>query len=142
MTILKASESSFIFGGFTIATWDSSGKWKPDPHAFLFSLTNKDKQPCKMKIYPNQHQYAIRCYAGFGPTFGDGKDIYVASNSNTNTISYSNLGDTYTHPKYAKGTYQSKSFLAGSFQFQLSEIEVYQKVNSWDEIKIKEECCF
>ena len=48
LTILKANESSFIFGGFTSIAWDVSGQWKSDPNAFLFSLTNKDKKPCKM----------------------------------------------------------------------------------------------
>ena len=44
LTILKSSGgSSFIFGGFTSATWDSLSGWKADSDAFLFSLTNKEK---------------------------------------------------------------------------------------------------
>jgi hypothetical protein len=140
LTIFKASKSSYIFGGFTTKTWGGPDGYKSDPNAFLFSLTNKDNQSCKMNIDPNKHQYAIRCYSELGPTFGCGHDVFIDSNANANTSSYSNLGDAYKHPQYAKGTYQAKSFLAGFFQFQLSEIEVYQKVNSWDEIKIKEEC--
>jgi hypothetical protein len=42
LTILKAKESSYIFGGFTSVTWDSSSQWKSDPNAFIFSLTNKE----------------------------------------------------------------------------------------------------
>jgi hypothetical protein len=47
LTVLKAKQSSYIFGGFTMAKWESSpkGKLKSDPNAFLFSLTNKDNQP-------------------------------------------------------------------------------------------------
>jgi hypothetical protein len=37
------------------------------------------------------------------------------------------LGWTYKHPQYAYGTNEAQSFLAGSFNFQLDEIEVYQK---------------
>jgi hypothetical protein len=41
--------------------------------------------------------------------------------------SYSELGFTYSHPQYAQGTDEAEKFLAGSFNFQLDEIEIYQK---------------
>jgi hypothetical protein len=41
--------------------------------------------------------------------------------------SRSNLGFTYSHPQYEYGTNEAQTFLAGSYQFQLDEIEVYQK---------------
>ena len=41
--------------------------------------------------------------------------------------SYSNLGFIYKHPQYAYETNEAESFLAGSHEFQLAEIEVYQK---------------
>ncbi len=50
LTILKAHGSSYIFGGFTSVTWNGSGQYKSDPNAFLFSLTNKDNQPFKMRL--------------------------------------------------------------------------------------------
>ena len=37
------------------------------------------------------------------------------------------LGESYSHPQYEFGTDEAKSFLAGSHEFQLEEIEVYQK---------------
>ena len=89
-----------------------------------------------MKIDPNLHEYAIRCPGIYcdpscGPIFGytnifGNTDIQIASNSNTN-MSDSYLGYNYKHPQYALGTNEAKSFLAGSYQFQLNEIEVYQK---------------
>jgi hypothetical protein len=50
LTILKAKEISFIFGGFTTAIWEITSEWiyKSDPNAFIFSLTNKDNSPLKM----------------------------------------------------------------------------------------------
>ena len=120
LTILKAN--GFIFGGFTSATWDEAG-FKSDPNAFLFSLTNKDNKPCKMKINQNQHKTAIYCSALYGPTFGD--DICIGSNKTM--YSYSNLSNTYQHPQYVYRSNEAKSFLAGTQRFQLSEIEVYQK---------------
>ena len=124
LTILKAN--GFIFGGFTTASWQNSGGNKSDPNAFLFSLTNKDNKPCKMKIDSNQHHRAIHCSSVFGPTFGY-NDIEISNNSNTNTDSKSKLGDAYKHSEYNAGTNEAQSFLAGSQYFQLSEIEVYKK---------------
>jgi hypothetical protein len=125
LSIFKAHDSSYIFGGFTTVSWDGSSRWNWDPNAFLFSLTNKDNKPLKMKIDPNRHQYAIGCYSRWGPTFGD--DIRIAYNSNTTMNSLSNLGHTYLHPQYAQGTNEAETFLAGTIYFQLDEIEVYQK---------------
>jgi len=61
LTIIKVKGNGFIFGAFTTATWDSSSKYKSDPNAFLFSLTNKDNKSCKIKIDTKKHKHAI-CY--------------------------------------------------------------------------------
>ena len=126
LTIIKVNGTSNIFGGFTIAAWDSSGQYKQDANAFIFSLVNQDNKPIKMIIIEPQH--AIYCRSDYGPTFGSGHDIYIASNSNANATSFSNLGQTYKHPQYAQGTPQAQSFLAGSYNFQVNEIEVYAKI--------------
>jgi hypothetical protein len=78
-----------------------------------------------MKIDPNQHEYATGCNTELGPTFGG--DICIKNNSNTTMDSYSNFGRSYKHPQYAFGTKEAKTFLAGSYNFQLDEIEVYLK---------------
>jgi hypothetical protein len=41
--------------------------------------------------------------------------------------SWSNLGYSYKHPQYEYKTYEARTFLAGSCEFQLDEIEVYKK---------------
>jgi hypothetical protein len=127
LTLLKAKESSYIFGGFTTTDWDSSNGYISDPNAFIFSLTNKDNQPIKMKINPNEHHRAIYCHSDNGPTFGSGHDIYIANNANKTWNSYSDLGRTYRHPQYEEGTIEALRFLVGSHKFQLDEIEIYQK---------------
>jgi hypothetical protein len=80
-----------------------------------------------MKIDPKSHRTAIYCVSDFGPIFGIGCDITIGNNANTTMESYSHLGDTYKHPQYVFGTNVAESFLAGSKEFQLDEIEVYQK---------------
>jgi hypothetical protein len=127
LTIFKSKGSSYIFGGFTTVSWDGSSRseWKLDPNAFLFSLTNKDNKPVKMKINPDTHHCAILCWASCGPTFG--ADINIANNANAYKGCYSHLGFTYKHPQYADETDEARTFLAGSTHFQLDEIEVYQR---------------
>ncbi len=125
LTILKAKQTKFIFGGFTAVSWDNFSGWISDPNAFIFSLTNKDNQPLKMKVNRNQHHNAIYCHSSCGPTFGD--DINIADDANITMDSWSNLGGTYKHPQYAWGTDEVQKFLAGSHNFQLDEIEVYEK---------------
>jgi len=121
LTILKAHGTSYIFGGFTTVTWASPCQFKADPNAFLFSLTNRDNQPSKMrKINATK---SIICHPNLGPIFGDLFDILICDYSNTTAGCYSLLGNSYQHPQPNEGG----SYLAGSFNFQLSEIEVYQK---------------
>ncbi len=124
-TIFKAAESSNIFGGFTTVDWNGTSEGKSDPNAFIFSLTNKDNQSLKMKIDPNQHGEAIYFDSDNGPTFGC--DICIPSNPKTTMDSFSILGHAYSHPQYSFGTDEAQTFLAGSHQFQLDEIEVFQK---------------
>jgi len=121
LTILKAKGSSYIFGGFTSIHWDSSLQFKSDPNAFLFSLTNKNNQPCKIRqINTNK---SIFFHSGCGPTFGGDNDLHICNSANTTVGSYSILGHTYEHPQPSQGD----SYLAGTNPFQLSEIEIYQK---------------
>jgi hypothetical protein len=134
LTIIKVKGSDFIFGGYTEAEWQSFGRDKSDPNAFIFSLINKDNKSCKMNVTdPNR---AIYCSSRRGPIFGgsilkQGKewlcgDIRVDDNGN---VSVSALGDAYKHPSYFFGTKEASSFLAGTQRFQIEEIEVYQRLN-------------
>ena len=126
LTIFKVKGSSFIFGGCSKATWDDDGLYGLDSTAFIFSLTNKDNKPCKIKIKPNSYDQAIRCDPGLGPSFGV-SDIYIDSDSNINSNSFTQLGWSYNYSK-AFGSKESHSFLTGaSGGFSLSEIEVYQR---------------
>ncbi len=118
---MKAKGTSFIFGGFfTSYGWNSRFGFKSDPNAFLFSLTNRDNQPSKM--WQINTTKSIFCKSEYGPIFGS-RDIHVCNDSNTIEDYYSNLGDSYHHLQPDQG----HSYLPGSRQFKLSEIELYQK---------------
>jgi hypothetical protein len=120
LIIIKSTNGN-VFGGYTEQTWNHASQYKADPSSFIFSLINKLNKPIKMKWSQN---YGICCNSSHGPIFGGGHDLYIAGKSNTNRYSYSNLGHSYTHPDYAYG---SNEFLAGSYNFQVSEKEVYTK---------------
>jgi hypothetical protein len=124
LSVIRSSNGN-VFGGYTEQSWSGNYEYKTDLSAFIFSLINKQNKPLKMKC--SQCQYAIYCYNSYGPTFGHGHDFYISDNSNINTDSYSNLGHSYSHPDYAYGSNEARSFLAGSYNFQVSEIEVYTK---------------
>lgn len=124
LTIIKTTQC-FVFGGYTEAAWSQKGTYETDQNSFIFSLINKEKKPAV--LYCSESQYAISGNSSFGPTFGGGLDIYIADKSNINLSNYSNLGFTYKHPQYAYGSNEAKIFLAGAYNFQTSEIEVFQK---------------
>jgi hypothetical protein len=128
LTIIKTMENENVFGGFASAAWNSSGQYISDPNAFIFSLVNKYNEPIKMKVDPGNIQYSLCGAASYGPFFGGGHDFAIFNNADSNKDSYSNLGFSYKHPNYSTGSIEAKEFLAGSFNFQLREIEVYSKI--------------
>jgi len=90
--VLIKSAGNRRFGGFTTQTWDSSGNYKDDKNAFLFSL---DKQ----RIYSYKNNgCAIFCGKDYGPTFGGGYDIYLGNNP----IQQKQL---YTYESYSSSSY-------------------------------------
>jgi len=63
------------------------------------------------------------CNTGYLPTFGGGHDFYICSGCNTSTSSYSNFNHTYEAGKF---TANKASVLAGSYNFKVEDIEVYE----------------
>ena len=127
LTIVK-STNGFIFGGYTESYWDQSNTHKSDPNAFLFSLINKENKPIRMEIIAGKECQSIYGTSVSGPRFGAGSDIIIADNANINTNSFTNLGCSYKHPVYAYGSNEIKCFLAGTYNFQISDVEVFQKI--------------
>ncbi|XP_068705762.1 sushi, von Willebrand factor type A, EGF and pentraxin domain-containing protein 1-like isoform X2 [Montipora foliosa] len=116
VTIIKVNQ--YIFGGYVSVSWDSSCSYDYDATAFLFSLRNKPGwSPTKLPqtgLYSSNRYSICDCHS-YGPTFGNGFDIYISNFASSGTSSYSNLGYTYSPP--AGHAYQStfaKTFLAGT----------------------------
>ena len=103
-----------------------SNQYKSSNVSFLFSLLHPNMKPFKCPIINGKSGSAIYCRSTYGPTFGEGHDLYIAENAKTNQSSSSNLGNTYQPPAgYQYGTPQTQSLLAGSYNFRATEIEVF-----------------
>ena len=111
---------------------DSGGFYTDSTHSFLFSFKNRyGLDPFKLHIKYSEH--AIYGNNGYGPTFGDGHDIYIADNAGSNTNSYTNLGNNYVQlAGYKYGDSNTRNLLAGSYSFQPHEVEVFfQTFKNW-----------
>ena len=96
-----------------------------DSEAFLFSLINQPGgAPVKLNQsgYSYRQQYSIYSCPHYGPTFGGGHDIYIASNAAYSSRSFSYH---YTYSPPSGYGYGYSSFLAGSSYFTPDEIETF-----------------
>ena len=100
--------------------------YEPAPGSFIYSLRNNDGlAPFKSTLKYESDQGAIWRSIGYGPTFGGGHDLYIASDAGSNTYSRTNFGYTYNLPRgYTHGETNTRSLLGGSFKFTPSEVEV------------------
>ena len=121
-----------IFGAFAEQAWTNSTNVL-DQKAFIISLINKENRPFKaMIICLRGNHYALYCDSSNGPSFGSNRynncvEISIASNSNANQCSSSDIGFTFIHQDYPAGSEKAKTILAGSHNFQTIEIEVFTK---------------
>ena len=107
-----------IFGGFTSVAWESVGGYVEDPDAWIFTLKcSTNVGPAK--LLGNGDGDQIYDHASYGPTFGAGHDIYVSDLANSNTNSYTSIGNSYICPN------PSLEYLDGSQQYQARELEVF-----------------
>ena len=127
LTIVRTT-NGYVFGGYTEAQWDSSGSYKYDAKAFIFSLVNREHTPVKINV--RNENFAIFCDYNLGPTFGylyNYRDTYhdfaIADESNLNEDSFTQLGFSYNF-----NLVKSETFLAGSKYFRVENIEVFKRV--------------
>ena len=80
--------------------------------------------------YSSYRTHSIYCSSGYGPTFGNGFDIYISNYASSNSNSYSNLGYTYSPPSgYSYSSTFAQTFLAGSYKFTPDEVETFYETN-------------
>lgn len=127
LTIIKSTNDN-IFGGYTERAWSSNDEYLRDENAFIFSLRNKDMNPFRTWSSEESAE-AICCHPSYGPTFGYSGDLFISTNSNINSNSYTDFGCSFKHGSYLTGSVEAATILAGSFNFQITEIEVFTVAN-------------
>ena len=101
----------------------TGGVWKQAAGSFVFSLRNKENlPPFKAPLKGQNTPYAIYTGNSYGPTFGNSHDIYISNDAASNTNSYTNFNSYYQAPS---GVSSTSTILAGTYQFQPSEVEVF-----------------
>ena len=121
--VLIKSAGNRRFGGFTSAQWSSpsSGEWKDDPNAFLFSLDKK-------KIYTYKKDgKAILNNKDYGPIFGYAYDIYIVNHCIQEKHLYtyeSNTGCSYNY----NGDNNALSEDGKASWIYAAELEVFQVI--------------
>ena len=113
VTFVK-SKNGRKFGGFANKAFNASNNWLSDPNCFVFSLLN---QEC---YYYNNNGKMIYGSSSYGPLWGAGNDLYMASGclNNTNSTTIQSSFD-----------YKGKSnALSGSSNFQAEDYETYQLI--------------
>jgi hypothetical protein len=97
--------------------------YKQAPGSFIFSLRNKENlPPFKAPLKDQNAPYAIETRNSYGPTFGNGHDIYISNDAASNTNSYTYFNSFYQAPS---GVSSTSTILAGTYTFQPSEVEVF-----------------
>lgn len=127
VTFIRVGE--YIFGGYTDQNWHSGSSYTDSTWSFIFSFKNRyGLEPFKLHVKNSGN--AIYGKNGYGPTFGGGHDIYIANSAGSNRNSYCNLGHSYVQPAgYIKSASDTKSLLAGSYNFQPQELEVFYQTH-------------
>ena len=121
LTIIKTT-FGYIFGGYVEIACANENFYAKDNNAFIFSLVNPVDKPLWIPI--KRDEEAVYTDALFGPTFGE--DITILDESNKHNDNYSFLGHSYDFQLYSSYSYEGNMFLAGSVNFQTSDIEVFQ----------------
>ncbi|KAF9272069.1 hypothetical protein BGZ68_002760 [Mortierella alpina] len=122
LTVVRA-ENGAVFGGYNSSSWSShpSGVYSTSRVNFLFTLKSREHPTRENAVFGVKGDGNAAAYnkADYGPTFGVGHDLYLASNCNLTGQSSSTMPSSYNGPG------ASTAALAGSFYFRVQEYEVF-----------------
>lgn len=133
VTVLYNTNNT-IYGGYLSQSWQSDGGYIEDSDAFLFRLQyNSSSDPLKFPV--NDKSKAGYGSSVYGPTFGDGHDIYTFSGTITRTGnefplngSVSKIGKSYNLNGQTVDTITNNSL-------KVTDLEVYRILEREEEEK-------
>ncbi|XP_028518449.1 uncharacterized protein LOC110250606 [Exaiptasia diaphana] len=127
-TVTIVRVGSYIFGGYSDVSWDSSSGYSYARNAFLFTLHNTNGYyPIKLPQVPYQ-QYSIYRSSSYGPTFGIGNDMHISNHATSNSDSYFYVSTYKAPPGCSNGNYCS--FYTGNAHFTPSDVEVFYETTN------------
>jgi len=115
--VVAKSGDGFAFGGYTKSTFTSEDSWANDSSAFVFRF---DESGEAKKYTVSEESTAVYYNSNALVQFGDGPDLKIGTNANTNVTSLSYLGTIYT------GSDGACTVNGGTNEFILSEIEIFK----------------
>ncbi|XP_026734002.1 BTB/POZ domain-containing protein 19 isoform X1 [Trichoplusia ni] len=103
-----------VVGGFSEAAWvaGGAGGYAAAERAFLFALAEPPARYTLLK-----KAFALCYHPDCGPIFGAGADLFISSNCNSNSESYSNL--------HSYGDQMAPASLATDYNFTVRDYEVF-----------------
>ncbi|KAH3765116.1 hypothetical protein Pelo_3019 [Pelomyxa schiedti] len=135
LLVVVRTEHRYLCGGFT-----GSGSWRGNRFnyseaqgAFLFSAYRPGTaDETTLIAFPLNPANALYSHGNYGPTFGNGHDLYITHLCNANTNSYSRFPYACNFPAtMPKGCGRRDGiewdrFLCGAGSFKVLEYEVYE----------------
>lgn len=116
--IHPTGENQQLLGGYTALDWKSSGGWKADSEAFIFSFNSKTVDGAIYSSIIPGSDYAMCCGIEHGPIFGDGNDLAIGGWGMHNFTDAGSCG-------CIKRKWYSSS-ISSLQRFHIDEIEVFQ----------------
>ncbi|XP_068716910.1 uncharacterized protein [Montipora capricornis] len=131
-TVTIIEVGSYIFGGYTDVSWSSTPcSYASSNKSFIYSLYNiNGYAPVKLPVKSGYQSHAIFRCSNSGPTFGSGYDIHIYDNAASNPYSRTFCGITYPPPPGYSSSRSSCRFYAGSYNFNLTDIEVFYETTT------------
>ena len=126
MSIATSTKSSYfiinILLWFPYSSEASRSSYSNTPNAFIYSLKDKEGL-APFKSITTAPSVAIFSRIDQGPSFGQGHDIHISNNANSNQNSHTHwYGSYYPLPS---GIVKSDSNLAGTYKFTPDDYEVF-----------------
>jgi len=118
--VIVQTTTDAVFGGYTDANWKHKG-YVTSSTSFLFRLRPATgKYPIKSARRGN----AIYAHSSYGPTFGNGHDLYIVSKALSSTSSYTNGNVAYQF----SGTGTSYQLSDGQKNFKVKDYVVMKAI--------------
>jgi hypothetical protein len=129
ITLIETTKG-FIFGGYVVCSWDSSGQWKGDAsmESFIFTLKNPHGVGARtFRMRPGKKDYVMLCYqSGWLVWIGYCGAIAIQEQGTSPPTGH-NGGFAHENSTFENDTgVNGKTFFTGDESFTVKELEVFE----------------